>query len=53
MEEGLRDVKHFATTKDVVWLHVRATSGLTEQEANGAELNCYLQAQEYSQDTAA
>ena len=30
----------------VVWLHVWTTSGLTEQEANEAELNNYLQAQE-------
>ena len=38
MEEQLRDI--------VVWSHVRTTSGLTEQEADEAELNNYLQAQE-------
>ena len=35
-----------------VWSHVWTTSGLTEQKADEAELNKYLQAQ-YSQDTAA
>ena len=30
----------------VVWSHIRTTSGLTEQEADEAELNNYLQAQE-------
>ena len=30
----------------VVWSHVQTTSGLTEQEADEAELNNYLQAQE-------
>ena len=30
----------------VVWSHFRTTSDITEQEANEAELNNYLQAQE-------
>ena len=30
----------------VVWSHFQTTTGLAEQEANGAELNNYLQAQE-------
>ena len=40
----------------VVWWDVRTTSDLTKQEANEAELNNYLQAQEYvqySKNTAA
>ena len=32
--------------RDDMWSHVRTTSGLTEQEADEAELNNYLQAQE-------
>ena len=38
VEQQLRD--------DMWWLHVWTTSGLTGQEADEAELNNYLQAQE-------
>ena len=31
-----------------IWLHVRTTSGLAEQGADKAELNNYLQAQEWA-----
>ena len=35
-----------AAQRHVVFLHIRTTSGLTDQEANEAEPNNYLQAQE-------
>ena len=35
-----------AAHDDVVWSHIQTTSGLTEQEADEAELNNYLQTQE-------
>ena len=35
----------------VIWSHVRTTSGLTEQEADEADLNNYLQVPEYAKFT--